>query len=49
MFCVLTRRGLGASARCSSPFCKWTKLAGAPHRVNLNAYTLEDGSKIEDT
>ena len=26
--------------------CKWEKLEGDPHTVNLNAYTSEDGSKI---
>ena len=29
--------------------CKWEKLAGDPHTVNLNAYTSEDGSKIMGT
>ena len=22
--------------------CKWTRIAGEPHTVNLNAYTSED-------
>jgi len=29
--------------------CKWEKLEGDPHTVNLNAYTSEDGSKIMGT
>jgi len=29
--------------------CKWEKLEGDPHTVNLNAYTSEDGSKIIGT
>jgi len=29
--------------------CKWEKLAGDPHTVNLNAYTSEDGNKIMGT
>ena len=29
--------------------CKWTRIAGDPHTVNLNAYTSEDGKKIMGT
>ena len=29
--------------------CKWTRLAGEPHTVNLNAYLSADGSKIMGT
>ena len=29
--------------------CKWEKLEGDPHTVNLNAYTSEDGNKIMGT
>ena len=29
--------------------CKWTRIAGEPHTVNLNAYTSADGSKIMGT
>ncbi len=29
--------------------CKWEKLEGDPHTVNLNAYTSEDDSKIMGT
>ncbi|WP_207847811.1 MULTISPECIES: cupin domain-containing protein [unclassified Pseudomonas] len=29
--------------------CKWEKLEGDPHTVNLNAYTSEDSSKIMGT
>ena len=29
--------------------CKWTRIAGEPHTVNLNAHTAEDGSKIMGT
>ncbi len=29
--------------------CKWTRIAGEPHIVNLNAYTSADGSKIMGT
>lgn len=29
--------------------CKWERIEGDPHTVNLNAYTSEDGSKIMGT
>lgn len=29
--------------------CKWERIEGEPHTVNLNAYTSEDGSKIMGT
>jgi len=29
--------------------CKWERIAGEPHTVNLNAYTSADGTKIMGT
>ena len=29
--------------------CKWERIGGDPHTVNLNAYTSDDGSKIMGT
>lgn len=29
--------------------CKWERIEGEPHTVNLNAYTSDDGSKIMGT
>ena len=29
--------------------CKWERIAGDPHTVNLNAYKSEDGQKIMGT
>jgi uncharacterized cupin superfamily protein len=29
--------------------CKWERIEGDPHTVNVNAYTSDDGSKIMGT